>query len=260
MPSDIPKDVKENASEIAELLFPDVTESVESLYEKYPARNLPLGSKVTRFGPSPTGFLHLDGLFTALVSQRLAHQEERTGVFYLRLEDTDKKREVEHGVHGITDALSKFNIPIDEGILNDEQEIGAYGPYKQSERKEIYSVFIKYLISNGHAYPCFCTPEELEAARKSQEMQKIKPGYYGEWAKHRTSTKEEIEEEKRKEIERKEIEEEKIERAEDADHARFEQLFFEGVLHPRNGNLRPQDARPGLGLELRRADAEKFAA
>ncbi len=176
---------------IADMLFPDVTNPVDFFYKKYPPRNVAAGAKVTRFAPSPTGSVHIGSLFTALVSQRLAHHDP-SGVFFLRLEDTDKKREVEGGVAGIIEALSRFSIPIDEGVISEQEEIGAYGPYKQSDRKDIYAAFIKHLISLGHAYPCFCTPEELEAARKSQEAQKIKPGYYGEWAKHRTCSKQEI--------------------------------------------------------------------
>ncbi len=177
--------MNENA-EIAKLLFPDVTGKVEEYFDKYPPRKLPKGAAVTRFGPSPTGFLHIGGLFAALVSERIAHQSD--GVFFLRIEDTDKNREVEHGIDGITNALSQFNIKIDEGV----HEGGEYGPYKQNERKDIYAAFAKHLVEVGRAYPCFCSPEELDAARKKQEEQKIRPGYYGEWAVHRNITPEEI--------------------------------------------------------------------
>lgn len=176
------ENVAEN-KEIAELLFPDVENSTEYYESKYPGRTLSKDSRVTRFGPSPTGFVHIGSLFAALVSERVAHQSN--GIFYLRIEDTDKKREVNNGIKEITDALSKFSIKIDEGVTGEEKELGNYGPYKQSERKEVYQTFAKKLIVGGLAYPCFCSPEELEEARKAQEVKKIKPGYYGEWAKHR---------------------------------------------------------------------------
>ena len=177
-------------SKIADLLFPNVKTSVDFYEGKYPERKIAKIAKVTRFGPSPTGFLHIGSLFSALVSERLAHQSD--GIFFLRIEDTDKKREVENGVKGITLALSRFNIVIDEGFDGNNVEYGEYGPYKQSERREIYHVFIKYLIAKRYAYPCFCSPEELEATHKIQEIQKIRPGYYGEWAVHKKITFEEI--------------------------------------------------------------------
>lgn len=178
------------SKEIADLLFPNVAHSVEEYLKKYPERKLPDGAQVTRFGPSPTGFLHIGGLFAALVSERIAHQSN--GVFFLRIEDTDKKREVEDGISGITNALNQFRVTIDEGVISNTEEKGDYGPYKQSERAEIYQTFIKHLIEHGHAYPCFCTPEELEASRKEQEAQKIRPGYYGKWAVHRNDSVEDI--------------------------------------------------------------------
>ncbi|MCK4918514.1 MAG: glutamate--tRNA ligase [Candidatus Pacebacteria bacterium] len=181
---------KSENKKIANTLFPHIDSSIEKYIKKYPKRDLPTTAKITRFGPSPTGFLHIGGLFTAIVSERLAHQSK--GVFFLRIEDTDKKREVKDGVRGIVSALEKFEIKIDEGIKSIDKKINKYGPYKQSDRKEIYLTFIKYLIETGNAYPCFCSPEELRIKRKSQELQKIRSGYYGEWALHRNITLDEV--------------------------------------------------------------------
>ncbi len=179
-----------NAKEIADILFPDVTGSIDDYIKKYPVRNLPEGALVTRFAPSPTGFLHIGGLFTSLIAERLAHQSG--GLFLLRIEDTDKKREIEDGVSGIISALREFQVKIDEGVVGHGEQRGDYGPYIQSERKEIYHVFIKALIAKGYAYPCFCTTEALEASRKEQEAQKVRPGYYGTWAVHRNDDLEDI--------------------------------------------------------------------
>ena len=174
----------------AKLLFPDIKLSVDDLVKKYSPRVLPANAKVTRFGPSPTGFLHIGGIFTALVSERLAHQSN--GIFILRIEDTDKNREVEGGVTQIVKALDKFDMEIDEGPRLDGKEVGKYGPYKQSERLDIYEAFAKFLIEQDRAYPCFCTKDELEILKNRQESEKIRPGYYGKWAKHRNLTLEEI--------------------------------------------------------------------
>ncbi len=179
-------------SKKAELLFPDTKLSVDDLIEKYSPRILPQNVKVTRFGPSPTGFLHIGGIFTALVSERLAHQSD--GVFMLRIEDTDKSREMDGGVTQIIKALDEFGIGIDEGPLLNGEEVGEYGPYKQSERLDIYKAFAKFLVEKGHAYPCFCTKNELEILKEKQESEKVRPGYYGKWAKHRDATLEEINE------------------------------------------------------------------
>lgn len=178
------------SKELAELLFPHIEKTPEYYYEKYPKRNLPEGARVTRFAPSPTGFVHIGGLFSALISERTAHTTK--GVFYLRIEDTDKKREIENGVTGIVEALKNFEIHNDEGAISENEEKGAYGPYKQSERKEIYQTFIKHLIEQGKAYPCFCTNEELEKIRFTQEETGINTGYYGEWALYRNKSIEEI--------------------------------------------------------------------
>ncbi|MBE7015483.1 MAG: glutamate--tRNA ligase [Ruminococcaceae bacterium] len=177
---------------LAELLFAHITKSGEDFIIKYPKRNLPEGAKVTRFAPSPTGFLHIGGLFAAFVSERAARKTD--GVFFLRIEDTDKKREVENGVTGIVQGLQNFGIRIDEGMLTETESLGDYGPYTQSQRKEIYQTFCKELVEKGYAYPCFCTAEELDEIRKKQEENKLNPGYYGEFAKCRDLTYEEIEE------------------------------------------------------------------
>lgn len=175
-----------NSKEIADILFPEVQKAADSFVDMYPPRNLGENVVVSRFGPSPTGFLHIGGLFSALISERVAHANN--GIFFLRIEDTDKKREVENGVSGLIDALTRFGIKIDEGIDGK----GDYGPYIQSERKEIYLTIAKSLVEQGLAYPCFCTPEELEVVRTKQEELKIRPGYYGEWAIHRNLTEEQI--------------------------------------------------------------------
>ena len=174
--------------DLANLIFPDVKE-ISYYEEKYPERNLPEGAVVTRFAPSPTGFVHIGGLYQALVARTIAKKTD--GVFFLRIEDTDQKREVENGVIGIVNSLKDFDMAPDEGMITETEEIGNYGPYKQSLRGEIYKAYAKYLIEQGKAYPCFCTPEELDEIRKKQEGAKIRPGYYGVWAKCRNLTVEE---------------------------------------------------------------------
>ena len=174
--------------DLANLIFPDVKD-ISYYEEKYPERNLPEGAIVTRFAPSPTGFVHIGGLYQALVAREVA--KKTGGVFFLRVEDTDQKREVENGVTGIVNSLKDFDMAPDEGMITDTEEIGNYGPYKQSLRKEIYQAYAKYLISQGKAYPCFCTPEEGEEIRKKQEAAKMRTGYYGVWAKCRNITVEE---------------------------------------------------------------------
>ena len=175
---------------LAELLYPDVKYTPEELEQKYGPRNLPEGARVTRFAPSPTGFVHFGSLYISLIDQRVAHQSQ--GVYMLRIEDTDKKREIEGGVANIVDSLANFGINADEGVARTGEEIGNYGPYKQSERMEIYKTFAKLLVEKGYAYPCFCSEEELDKNRKSQEEVKLRPGYYGEWAVHRNSTLDEV--------------------------------------------------------------------
>ena len=175
--------------DLANLIFPDV-KPIEYYEEKYPKRNLKEGAIVTRFAPSPTGFVHIGGLYQALVARKVATQTE--GVFFLRIEDTDQKREVENGIKGIVESLKDFDIEPDEGMTSETEEKGEYGPYKQSLRKEIYQAYAKYLIEQGKAYPCFCSQEELNQIREKQEAAKIRPGYYGIWAKCRGLTVEEM--------------------------------------------------------------------
>ena len=175
---------------LAELLFPQIRTTPEEIEARYPKRDLPEGAKVTRMGPSPTGFMHLGNLYGALVDERLAHQSG--GVFYLRIEDTDKKREVEGGVQTIIEAFSSFGLPFDEGATL-EGDNGAYGPYRQSQRAEIYQTFVKSLVGRGMAYPCFCTEEELAAAHRQQEANKENFGYYGKYAVWRDRPMEDIE-------------------------------------------------------------------
>ena len=149
---------------LAELLFPHVTATIEDIEARYPARDLPEGAKVTRFAPSPTGFVHFGGMYQAVVDERLAHQSG--GVFFLRIEDTDGQREIKGAVEALIRTLSDYGVSYDEGFKMDENgelvEVGAYGPYKQSQRAELYHVFAKKLVSEGKAYPCFTTAEELE--------------------------------------------------------------------------------------------------
>ncbi len=171
-----------NNLDLANLIFSDVNETIEDLEKRFPKRNLSENALVTRFAPSPTGFLHTGSLFTSLIAYKLA--KDSNGVFYIRLEDTDTKREIEGSGEDLLKQLKAFNIIPMEGYLGNH-EVGAYGPYKQSERASIYRVVIKYLIEIGRAYPCFCTSEDLDALRKDQEAKKLTPGYYGEFAKCR---------------------------------------------------------------------------
>ena len=178
--------------ELADLLLPGVDSDISKYEEKYPERNLKEGAIVTRFAPSPTGFVHMGSLFQSFISRKVANDTE--GIFFLRVEDTDQKRLVENSVKGIVSDLKNFNIEIDEGMLSEEEEKGAYGPYMQSLRKEIYQSFVKYLIEQGKAYPCFCTAEEIEDTRLLQEKKKQRIGYYGRFAKCRKLTPEQIKE------------------------------------------------------------------
>ena len=176
-------------NDLANLIFPDINLTIDDLEKRYPKRNLPEGAMVTRFAPSPTGFLHTGSLFTSLISSRFAKQSG--GVFYIRLEDTDTKREIEGSGESLLKQLKVFGVEPDEGYLSDSKEIGDYGPYKQSNRADIYKVVIKHLISIGRAYPCFYTQEELSELRKKQEAEKVIPGVYGIYAKYRDLTPEE---------------------------------------------------------------------
>lgn len=168
--------------EMAQLLFKDVAMTPQDLEVKYQQRALPEGAKVTRIAPSPTGFVHFGNLFPALISERLAHQS--SGVFLLRIEDTDTKRKVKGAVEMIIDQFKNYGFCFDEGAIKDGDN-GSYGPYRQSERVDIYHVYAKMLVQKGLAYPCFCTADELESMRREQEQQKVPIGYYGEWAKYR---------------------------------------------------------------------------
>ena len=174
---------------LANLLLPNIDKTPNYYENLYPARNLPEGARVVRVAPSPTGYLHLGTLFAALVNRITATSSG--GVFFTRIEDTDKKREIEGGIENIIDGLNRFGITIDEGFFSGTNQRGDYGPYQQSLRAEIYQTYVKDLIIKGYAYPCFCTAEELEAVREIQESQKIRTGYHGKWAKHRDITFEE---------------------------------------------------------------------
>lgn len=174
---------------MAELLLPDITKTPDYYENLYKPRDLKEGARVTRIAPSPTGYLHLGTLFTALVNRITA--TSTGGIFYTRIEDTDKKREVEGGIEDIIDGLDRFGIAIDEGFVSGSEQKGDYGPYKQSDRAEIYQTYVKELLRQGLAYPCFCTADELDEVRKIQEERKIRTGYHGEWAKHRNITVEE---------------------------------------------------------------------
>lgn len=177
-----------NNIELSNLIYPDITKSGADYEAMYPPRELPEGAKVTRLGPSPTGFIHLGNLYGAFVDERLAHQSE--GVFYLRIEDTDDKRFVENAVETIISSLSFFGIKFDEGVT-ENGDVGAYGDYTQSHRGEIYRTFAKQLLAEGKAYPCFLTEEEITEIREKQETEKLAPGIYAGWSKYRDWDKDE---------------------------------------------------------------------
>ena len=180
-----------NYNELANLLFPNVDKTVEYYENLYPARNLKEGARVSRFSPSPTGYLHFGGLYAATAAKQ--NCVVTGGKFYLRIEDTDKKREIDGGIDAIVDGLDAFGITRDEGVIDTENEIGDYGPYIQSKRAEIYQTFAKSLTEQGLAYPCFCSAEELDNIRAAQENDSIK-GYWGEYAKCRELTFDQIKE------------------------------------------------------------------
>ena len=175
--------------ELADLIFPNA-KPIEYYEKMYPERNLPEGAIVTRYAPSPTGHMHIGGLYQALCSKMAATKTK--GVFFLRIEDTDQKREIDGATTEIIDSLKEFDIIPDEGMTSNDEWKGNYGPYKQSLRKDIYESYAKYMIERGKAYPCFCTPEELEEMRVKQENAKIRPGYYGVWAKCRNLSLDEM--------------------------------------------------------------------
>ena len=175
--------------ELAQLLFPNITKAPQDFEEMYPPRALKEGARVTRFAPSPTGFLHFGNLFTCMVSYKTAKTTD--GVFYVRVEDTDQKRKVEGAIDVMLKGLSVYGINADEGVVGDEKEIGNYGPYYQSARVEIYQTYAKALVEQGLAYPCFCSADELDEIRSAQENESIK-GYWGKWAKCRDLSFEQI--------------------------------------------------------------------
>ena len=174
---------------LAELLFPDVTETPEQLEARFPQRDLPEGAVVSRMAPSPTGFVHLGNLVQGTISERMTHQSG--GVLYLRVEDTDAKREIPGAVEVLINTLKFYNINFDEGATVDGDD-GAYGPYRQRQRAAIYHVYAKKLVSEGKAYPCFCTEDELSALRERQEANKETTGYYGKYAVWRDRPMEDI--------------------------------------------------------------------
>ena len=176
-------------TQLAKLLFPNVTMTPEILEEAYPLRQLPEGAVVTRMAPSPTGFVHLGNLVQGLTAERMAHQSG--GVLFLRVEDTDAKREVPGAVEVLIDTLKHYGISFDEGATK-TGDAGIYGPYRQRQRANIYHVYAKQLVEQGMAYPCFCTEEELGAMRQQQEAGKETTGYYGKYAIWRDRSLEEI--------------------------------------------------------------------
>ena len=168
--------------DLANIIFPDIDKDIKYYEDKYKPRDLKEGAKVTRFAPSPTGYIHLGNFFQAVIDFMIAKNSD--GLFYLRFEDTDTKREVEGAMELVLDSLKHYDImPVE--YENSTETVGEYGPYIQSERKEIYHAFIKHLIEIGRAYPCFCTKEDLETLRGKQEARKFRTGYYGKWAKCR---------------------------------------------------------------------------
>lgn len=175
-----------NYKELAELLYPEVTTTIEDLEKMYPERNLPEGAEVCRFAPSPTGRMHMGNMYAAFIPEVFAHQSN--GVFILRIEDTDEKRSIENGIEHIVNDLGEFNYIIDESPVTG----GNYGPYKQRDRLNIYHTVAKYLVRIGRTYPCFCTEEELTEMRTHQEDIKDRIGYYGHYAKCRDLSMEEI--------------------------------------------------------------------
>ncbi len=176
---------------LAELLFPNVTKTPDEIEQMFPQRDLKEGAVVTRMAPSPTGFVHLGNLVQGMISERMAHQSE--GVLFLRVEDTDAKREVPGAVEVLIDTLKHYSIIFDEGATHNGDS-GIYGPYRQRQRADIYHVFAKKLVSEGKAYPCFCTEEELSAIREKQEANKETTGYYGQYAIWRDRNIDEIRE------------------------------------------------------------------
>lgn len=175
---------------LAGLLFPDIDKTPDYYENLFPQRNLKEGAKVTRFAPSPTGFLHFGNLFTCVTAYKTAKDSD--GVFFVRVEDTDQKRKVDGAIDIMLQGLSVYGVQADEGVVAENREIGDYGPYYQSQRKEIYQTYAKALVEQDLAYPCFCSAEELDEIRTAQENESVK-GYWGKWAKCRNLTIDEIE-------------------------------------------------------------------
>ena len=168
--------------DLANLIFPDAKDYTY-YEEKYSERNLPEGAQVVRYAPSPTGFMHIGGIYQSLICKKIARQTD--GVFFVRIEDTDQKREIENGVAQILNALEDYDVSPDETVHIDGHDIGEFGPYTQSKRKEIYESYAKRLLEEGNAYPCFCSAEDLDNIRADQEKAKERTGYYGKWTKCR---------------------------------------------------------------------------
>lgn len=184
------EELENNKRRIIEKLFPESLPTLEEIESRYPHRELKEGAMVTRIGPSPTGFIHIGNIYTGLINERLAHQTG--GIFYVRIEDTDKKREVAGASTLVVNSLEHYGIKADEGEVASGEEVGSYGPYKQSERAQIYKTYVKSLVEKDLAYPCFDTNEELEELRKVQEAQHVRPGYYKQWARWRNKSDGEV--------------------------------------------------------------------
>ena len=176
-------------NELADLIFPNITKTIEDYDKEYPERNLDKSAIVTRYAPSPTGFIHIGALLASFTGCTYAKQTN--GVFYLRIEDTDTKRTVENGISEIINGLKEFEVTFDEGPISETESVGNYGPYIQSERREIYQAFVKHLIKEGKAYPCFCSQNEIDEIRKEQERSKSRIGYYGSYARCRDMSNDE---------------------------------------------------------------------
>ncbi len=176
--------------DLAELIFPNINKTIEDYNNLYPKRDLKEGARVTRYAPSPTGFIHIGALLASFTANVIA--KETDGVCYLRIEDTDTKRTVDNGIMNIINGLKEYGVTFDEGPISETESIGNYGPYIQSERKEIYHAFIKELLLKDRAYVCFCTPDDLDNIRKEQESKKDRIGYYGKYAKCRNLSIDEV--------------------------------------------------------------------
>lgn len=175
--------------DLADLIFPSITKTISDYEKIYPKRNLKEGAIVTRYAPSPTGFIHIGALLASFTGNVFAKQTG--GVFFLRIEDTDTKRTVDNGISEIINGLKEFEVTFDEGPVSETESNGNYGPYIQSERREIYQAFVKHLIREGKAYPCFCSQEDMDMVRKEQERCKARIGYYGNYAKCRDMSNDE---------------------------------------------------------------------